>query len=251
MVASLLLDGYLFDGIDYLKHKYIGPGDYNLVPGMVHMERIEKLVRLARGGQERFWITHRGRVRLSELRQQLRTGRDRDETGLLWAKRHVLTDLAIEVLSARPESPLSVAFLDMNGLKQINDVHGHAAGDGAIRSFFQIVAATLGRKGEAYRNGGDEVVVILPGVPDKDAKSLLERFVGQLGKDVQHLGEAKVEARLTASCGSVSTVSATEDAAALLERADKAQYRAKVVSKNHDPRVCAIAVGDGDVATYS
>jgi diguanylate cyclase (GGDEF)-like protein len=251
MVASLLLDGLLFDGLEYLKSKRLSPAQQDDALVLIEAKRTEMLISLVTGREQRFWITHKGRVRLSELRQQLRSGRDRDETGLLWAKRHVLTDLAIEVLSACPEAPLSVAFLDMNGLKQINDVYGHAAGDGAIRSFFQTVAATLGQRGEAYRNGGDEVVVLLPGMPDKDAANLLERFVGQLGNDVQHLGDARVETRLTASCGSVSTVNAKEDASAFLERADKVQYRAKSASKKYDPRVSTIAVGDGDVKTYT
>jgi diguanylate cyclase (GGDEF)-like protein len=196
-------------------------------------------------------ISHRGRVRLSELEQALKTGRDRDETGLLWVKRHLVTDLATAVLSASTEAPLSVAFLDMNGLKPINDTLGHRAGDEAIRAFFQAVLATLGQHGEAYRAGGDEVVVILPGITDERAAKSLDGFVRQLGKDVLVLGDGKLETRLTASCGSASTTNPLEDAEAVLERADKVQYRAKERSKERTPRASAIAVGDGDVTTYA
>jgi diguanylate cyclase (GGDEF)-like protein len=196
-------------------------------------------------------MSHRGRVRLSELEQQLKTGRDRDETGLLWAKRHVLTDIAIAILAAGKDAPLSVAHLDMNGLKAINDAHGHPVGDEAIRAFFQAALATLGGQGEVYRNGGDEVVVILPGVDDEAAGKLLDGFVRQLGKEVLLLGDARAETRLTASCGSASTTEPSEDATALLKRADDAEIRAKKKSKEHSPRVSAVAVGEGQVATHA
>ncbi|KYF73654.1 hypothetical protein BE17_26305 [Sorangium cellulosum] len=107
---------------------------------------------------------------------------------------------------------------------------------------------TLGQHGEACRNGGDEVVVILSSTTDERAGKLLDGLVRQLGKDVLRLG-AEVEVRLTASCGSVVTTNPDEDAKALLARADQAQYRAKEESKKYTPRVSTIAVGDGEVTT--
>ena len=76
-------------------------------------------------------ISHEGRVRLSELEQQLRSGRDRDETGLLWAKRHLTTDLAIAVLSASQKAPLSVAFAD--GARPAHRRRGGRSSRGAPR----------------------------------------------------------------------------------------------------------------------
>jgi diguanylate cyclase (GGDEF)-like protein len=198
------------------------------------------------------YIGHRGRVRLSELQQQLKTGRDRDPTGLCVAKRHLLTDLAVALTSVDKATPLSVVFLDMNGLKVINDAHGHRAGDEAIRAYLEAVVATFGEHGEAYRGeGGDEAMVVLPNTSDEGAGKLLGTFVRQLGKDALVLGDAKTAVRLTASCGSASTTDPNEDAAAVLERSDKAQYRAKTESKRHDPRVSTIAVGDGEVTRYA
>jgi diguanylate cyclase (GGDEF)-like protein len=194
-------------------------------------------------------IGHRGRVRLSELRRQLKTGRDRDPTGICLARRHLLTDLAVALTATDKDAPLSVVFIDMNGLKAINDAHGHHAGDEAIRAYLEAVVATFGEHGEAYRGeGGDEAVVILPKADDGRAGNLLGVFVRQLGKDVVSLGG--VEHRLTASCGSASTVDPGADAQALHDRADATMYRAKIESKKHDPRVSAHAVGEGSVSTY-
>jgi diguanylate cyclase (GGDEF)-like protein len=258
MVISLLHDGYLngiesvsWDREDAPAGAWNGQIGRNTLLDKFEQTRCNELARLLSGRRNvEVQISHKGRVRLSELQQQLKTGRDRDDTGLLWAKRHVAMDLAIAVLSASKETPLSVAFLDMNGLKLINDTHGHPAGDEAIRAFFQAVVATLGQNGEAFRNGGDEVVVILPGVTDEAATKLMDSFVRQLGKDVLVLGDARAELRLTASCGSVSTTDPKEDAATLLKRADDTEIRAKNKSRETMPRMSAVAVGDGEVATY-
>jgi diguanylate cyclase (GGDEF)-like protein len=196
-------------------------------------------------------ISHKGRVRLAELEQQLKTGRDRDETGILWAKHHVLVDLAIAILSAAKNAPLSVAFLDMNGLTEINPL-GHSAGDAALRAFFQAAAATLGQRGDVYRNGGDEVVAILPGVDDAGAIKIVDAFVRQLGKDALHLATEAVS--LTACCGTASTLDPNEDATSVLDRADQSLLRAKPQSgaaKVWRGRVSAYAVGDGAVATHA
>lgn len=256
MIASMLHDGYLNDGFMTLRglgtemltrlHRVIGDNISKVMTG-------EKLV---------LSISHKGRVRLSELEQQLKTGRDRDDTGLMLARRHFMTDLTISILEANDDSELSVAFIDMNDLRAINNECGHAAGDEAILVFLQAVKATFGQFGEAYRNnGGDEVLVILPKVNAELAGSLLSGFVRYLGKDILMLGEAKTPTMLTASCGSVSTTNPNEDPKALRDRADKIQYRAKEGTGERDPetkhwkrtvpRVSAYAVGDtGEVTVY-
>lgn len=251
MIISLIERGHV-NGID---SKGVNlPTSYRLTESMLS-HREETLWRLLDVKPElatkiQLRISHQGRLRLSDLQQQLKTGRDRDETGLLWAKRHLVTDIAVAVLAASADLPLSLMFLDMNGLKAINDSHGHAAGDAAIRSFFQAVTFVLGKRGEAYRNGGDEVVVVLPGVAGDHVSELVDAFVRHLRNDTVALGEIGATTVLTASCGSASTTDPKEGAEALLERADKAQYRAKVVSKKHSPRVSAFAVCDGSVFTY-
>src|SRR6266478_3392662 len=102
-------------------------------------------------------LTHSGRVRVSELKQALRAGRIREQYGMLWDGRHLQTDLQIALLDASEMAPLSVGFLDMNGLKDINDSVGHEAGSLAVRAYFQAVATALSDQGEAYGVGGDEV----------------------------------------------------------------------------------------------
>jgi hypothetical protein len=68
-------------------------------------------------------LTHPGRVRLSELKQALRAGREREPFGILWDVRHWEQDLQVAILDARGGSPLALAYLDMNGLKLVNDTY--------------------------------------------------------------------------------------------------------------------------------
>lgn len=94
------------------------------------------------------------------------------------------------------------------------------------------------------------MVVVLPNADDERAQMLLTAFAQQMAKDTIILGEDKTPSTLTASCGSVSTTNPAENVQAVLDRADKVQYRAKAKSKKHAPRVTAIAVGDLDVVAY-
>ncbi|MDI1484498.1 GGDEF domain-containing protein [Polyangium sp. y55x31] len=251
MVLSLLHDGYINDiGSLAWGGGEAFAGEFNQLRQAREKKRWQEIGDLLHGAKVdlTFRISHKGRVRLSELQQQLRTGRDRDPTGLCLAKRHLETDLTIALMSASNETPLSVVYLDMNGLKAINDKHRHVGGDAAIKAYLEAVVATFGERGEAYRGeGGDEVIVILPNVDDAAAAKLLANFTRQLAKDVLDLnGEALI---LTASCGSACTMDPNQDAVGDL--ADKAQYRAKEESKKHDPRVSAIAVGSGDVTIFN
>jgi diguanylate cyclase (GGDEF)-like protein len=248
MIASLICDGYV-NGIDSMG---ITPVAFRLLAS--HQEQIgEQITGLKQHRTFKLQISHKGRVRLSELEQQLKTGRSRDPTGLCLARRHLITDLAIALTYASKDAPLSVIFLDMNGLKAINDTHGHHAGDDAIHAYLEAVVAAFGEHGEAYRGeGGDEVLVVLPKTDDDRAGKLLGAFVRQLGKEVVMLGEAKAPVRLTAACGSMSTTDPNEDAQALHDRADKVQYRAKDVSRKRVlTRVSTIAVGEGEVTEYA
>lgn len=249
MIVSMIRDGHV-NGIEELTG--VDEHDSRFMLDLYEQQIGKEIGTVLRGQVLPIKISHKGRVRFSELKQELRTRRDRDPTGFCLAKRHLLTDLAVALTAASKDTPLSVVFLDMNGLKTINDTHGHHAGDEAIRAYLEAAVATFGEHGEAYRGeGGDEAVVVLPGLAEDRVGKLLDAFVRQLGKDVLVLGDTKIGVRLTASCGSVSTTDPNADATALLKLADATQYRAKVESKKPDLRVSAFAVGDGTVATHA
>jgi len=170
-------------------------------------------------------IGHKGRVRLSQLRQELKTGRDRDAFGILWDARHVLPDLDIALTSASKDSPLSVLFLDMNGLKDANSKYGHGGADEMIKHFFTLIQAGVVPPMDAYRNGGDEVVLIMPGTLGDAAWTWAKALLKRLVADPVKLGNEQVTVR---SCiGIVTTDDPNASAKELIDRADKKMYVAK------------------------
>lgn len=122
------------------------------------------------------------------------------------------------------ELPLSIAMLDLDHFKKINDVQGHLGGDRVLQDLAQLLKAGL-RKGDVLgRFGGEEFVVLMPQTPLQSACNLAERM------------RARVEESLatTVSIGVASAMSA-ETATSLLSRADAALYKAKNEGRN---RVC-------------
>jgi diguanylate cyclase (GGDEF)-like protein len=79
---------------------------------------------------------------------------------------------------AAPSHICVVAF-DVNGLKQVNDTDGHAAGDELVTAAAQLIFRSFGAYGKCYRMGGDEFLVLLDRMPE-DIEKLLRRFTEQV-----------------------------------------------------------------------
>jgi diguanylate cyclase (GGDEF)-like protein len=197
------------------------------------------LRRVLEGSTTKFRLSHLGRVRLSELKQALRSGKEREPFGILWDVRHWEQDLEIAILDAREGSPLALAYLDMNGLKQVNDSLGHDAGDRALKSCFQAVAAAVGERGQAYRLGGDEVLVVLPNHNGDAAAKVLQRACTKLmGEGLESTGKSL----LSIAAGIITSSKPTASPDDLRAAADKVQSLAKAESKKSTPRPSVIAV---------
>ncbi len=78
-------------------------------------------------------------------------------------------------MSGEQESGFGVLYMDLNGLKEINDTSGHDAGDRAIREIADIISKVFGKK-HSYRVGGDEFVVLCPGIGEKDFLSDIDEI---------------------------------------------------------------------------
>jgi diguanylate cyclase (GGDEF)-like protein len=126
----------------------------------------------------------------------------------------------------RGRETLALAALDADRLKEINDRHGHAAGDACLRHLASIIERNIRKSDWFARWGGDEFVVAL-----WDAKnlSMAEAIVHRIAEDLRR-NPARLpqggEERLTASAG-IAWHRGGEDARALFERADAALLRAK------------------------
>ncbi|WP_139092969.1 MULTISPECIES: GGDEF domain-containing protein [Pseudomonas] len=131
--------------------------------------------------------------------------------------------------SARYGTPLSLAVLDLDHFKRINDQHGHAAGDQVLSRFSELCRQQARSTDLFARFGGEEFVFLLPNTDATAARHFFER----LREILQHFSlEVEGEVlRVTASIGLVSADSAS-DLAELLEQADRALYRAKANGRN-------------------
>ena len=121
--------------------------------------------------------------------------------------------------AGREQTPLSVALLDLDHFKIINDVHGHAAGDRVLAEVATVLKAHVAAAGMAARWGGEEFAVLLPDV-GLDLARLQCEFLRQAISDLP-LGVV-----VTTSIG-VAQWRPGEEPPAAIERADMALYRAK------------------------
>jgi diguanylate cyclase (GGDEF)-like protein/PAS domain S-box-containing protein len=146
-------------------------------------------------------------------------------------RRHFLPLLDREIRrSGRVGGSVAVALLDIDHFKEINDTHGHAAGDTAVVAFATAVRAALRDIDTLGRLGGDEFGVVLPEATVESAVVALERVLTQMTAD-----PLLVEGRpmvITFSAG-VAGLAGNEDTVdTLLARADAALYRAKEQGRN-------------------
>jgi diguanylate cyclase (GGDEF)-like protein len=132
--------------------------------------------------------------------------------------------------SRRYRSPLSLLLIDIDGLKQINDERGHAAGDTVLRNAARSIRSTLRATDYGARWGGDEFAIVAPNTTRTAAHRLGERLLARMGRH-SRLGDVP----LTASIGvAVTTLDEGEadSPKALIEQADGALYASKTGGRN-------------------
>lgn len=121
-----------------------------------------------------------------------------------------------------------LAMLDVDNLKDLNDQHGHAVGDDAVRAAADDLTQKLGDIAMLARVGGDEFAALMPGISPATARPRLEAACRGFTVQLPY-GTATVA--LTMSCGVASSTTAT-NWLGLLRRADAAVYEAKLVGSD-------------------
>jgi diguanylate cyclase (GGDEF)-like protein len=133
-------------------------------------------------------------------------------------------------LARRQECLLGVVNLDMDGLKDINDRHGHRAGDAAIRELARRLAQASRESDTVARLGGDEFGVILPGLRDREGTTAhLERLARELHQPFEF---ENAPLALGASMGLALFPVDAEEPDSLLEMADQSMYAQKRTRKH-------------------
>jgi len=129
----------------------------------------------------------------------------------------------------RQGGSLSLAMLDIDNFKKLNDSLGHAVGDAALVHLSQVARETIRPQDTLARYGGEEFVVLLPNTPIDDAVSAMVRVQRELTRRFFLSNNDKV--LITFSCG-VAELQGEETPYDALKRADEAMYLAKRSGKN-------------------
>jgi diguanylate cyclase (GGDEF)-like protein/PAS domain S-box-containing protein len=147
-------------------------------------------------------------------------------TGLY--NRHSLVARIADDRATRPGAWIGAVFIDLDGFKQVNDLHGHAAGDVVLAAASRRLAAAVAPPNSVYRLGGDEfVVLVIDDAPHSAVERLADDLIAVLSGSYLVDGG---QVTLTASAG--WACSATADAAELIREADASMYRHKARGKN-------------------
>jgi diguanylate cyclase len=165
----------------------------------------------------------------SDLATATRKMREDALTGML--NRHgVEDDFQREAARAdRDGTPLCAALLDVDNFKRLNDVHGHQGGDQALVYLATVMKQTARQGDIIARFGGEEFLILLPDTQLEAARTCIVRLQRALTRRLfLHNNERLL---ITFSCG-VALRKQGESRDALLDRADKALYRAKREGKN-------------------
>jgi two-component system cell cycle response regulator len=159
----------------------------------------------------------------ADARARLRSDARIDELSGLGNVRLLTERLEVEAARRlRYGTPLAVAVLDVDGLKQINDAHGHLTGSAVLRSLGDALRAAIRETDVAFRFGGDEFVVLLPHTDLQAGMAFAERLLGS----IRALRPCAIS--VSVSIGVAASNDALDDSVqAQLHRADAAAYAAK------------------------
>jgi diguanylate cyclase (GGDEF)-like protein len=163
--------------------------------------------------------------RQRELARRAQELAERDELTGLARRRRFEEELARTAAQARRHgTPAALLLVDVDGLKSINDNHGHRAGDALLADLGRTIGAALRTADLPARIGGDEFAVILPDTALPEAETVARKVVALFDTDLQGVPRPADGQGATVSVGAAAIEGLPGDA---MEDADVALYRAK------------------------
>jgi diguanylate cyclase len=168
--------------------------------------------------------------RLKEAYRRIEELAELDELTGSFNRRCIMRLLEEEIArSGRLNAPCSIALIDLDHFKRINDAYGHPTGDEVLRTFAITVFANIRTIDRFGRYGGEEFLLVLPETPPQSAAQMLDRLrtiIAELDWSAFSPGM-----QVTMSAG-VATLRRDENSDTFLARADRALYTAKARGRN-------------------
>ena len=159
----------------------------------------------------------------TRMREELRRRATTDELTGCCNRAAILLALDANIKSGQRRAERAVLFIDLDGFKQVNDEHGHAAGDRLLRRIAERLRGAVREQDLVGRIGGDEFLILCPEIGGHEpAVALAERIAELLRRDVALSAGGR-----QASIGVAWSSGEAIDAEALVARADRAMYASK------------------------
>jgi diguanylate cyclase (GGDEF)-like protein len=129
----------------------------------------------------------------------------------------------------RSEEPLSVAMVDIDHFKSVNDEHGHAVGDEVLAAVVERMRASIRSADTLIRYGGEEFLLLLPGSDLEEARAIAERMRESFEEQPVEVEDHALEIRVSIGVAELGDDDAER---AVVKRADEALYAAKAAGRN-------------------
>lgn len=149
-------------------------------------------------------------------------------TGLANSRAFYEQARGILALCNRNSRPVTLAYVDLDNFKQVNDSLGHQQGDALLCEVANVFSECLRSSDIPARVGGDEFIILLPETAASDAHAALEKIQRRLVQDPRFQRCA-----VTASIGAVAYAHAPDDLDGMIKAADNLMYQVKGASKNN------------------
>ena len=164
----------------------------------------------------------------------------RDGLTFLYNRRHfnLLYEAEFKNLHLDKFSKLALIMADIDDFKKANDTYGHQAGDAILKEVARVMLSKCRQVDAVARYGGEEFIVMLAGAGEKEAQAIAEKIRSGVAEKKFKFGDITYSATISIGVAEFSNEKQREE---LIEKADKALYRAKRSGKN---KVCLYSSGE-------
>lgn len=179
-------------------------------------------------------LLHRYQAQLNIKVSELEEMAARDELTGLYNRRHFYHEIQRELAKAQStREPMALLLLDLDGLKQINDEHGHRVGDVIIANLGKVIVKHSRNSDTGARLGGDEFGIIMPGTDKRGAFAMARRLWEELEQTPMYEHNGKY-LMVTVSIGVSGYPWGGEDLDEMIHWADSDMYANKISRKLPD-----------------